>query len=78
MLAIIRIVCLVISIWWIIAVVADLLYFMITHNPSDVTSFMCNPFCIICFPMFELKMYQGAFWWLMGLGVVILTAIFFV
>ena len=77
MIAVIKVICLVISAWWLIAVLADLLYVIFTHDPTSVSSFLCNPFCIILFPMFELKMHQGALGWLLGLGVVIFTAIFF-
>ena len=75
---IVKFLCIAISAWWIVAVVADLLYIFFTHDPTSVTSFICNPFCIISVPMLDLKMYQGALWWLAGLGVVVITAIFFV
>lgn len=77
MLSVIRIVCFVISAWWIIAVVADLLYVFFSHNPTDLTTYICNPFCIIIFPMLELKMANGIMVWLLGLVIVLLTTIFF-
>lgn len=77
LLTIAKIFCLGVSAWWLVAVVADLLYIIITHNPTAVTSFMCNPFCIISFPMLELKMHQGAIFWLGGFVLVLFTILFF-
>ena len=69
--------CFGVSAWWLVAVVADLLYIIITHNPTAVTTFMCNPFCIISFPMLELKMHQGAIFWLGGFFLVLFTILYF-
>lgn len=77
MILVLKIVCFLISGWWILAAVADLIYVLFSHNPTDLTSFACNPFCIIAFPMLELKMTNGIMVWLIGLFIVILTSIFF-
>lgn len=77
MLTILKVICYIISAWWVIAVVADLLYVFFSHNPTDLSTYACNPFCIISFPMLELKMSTGIMVWLLGLVIVILTAIFF-
>lgn len=74
---IIKLLCFVISAWWLIAVVADLLYVILTHDPTAVSTFICNPFCIISFPMTELKMHKGALVWGFGLLIFVLTLIFF-
>ena len=78
MIEVVKILCFVISAWWIIAAVADLLYVIFTHDPTAATSYLCNPFCIIGVPMFEMKMHRGALVWLLGFVVVIITAIFFI
>ena len=77
MLAFLKIVCYIISAWWIIAFVADLLYVVFSHNPTDLSTYFCNPFCIVNFPMLELKMSKGILVWLLGFVIVLLTAIFF-
>jgi len=78
MFAIIKTLCIIISVWWIVAVVADLLYIFFSHDPTALTTFACNPFCIILFPMLELKMHKGALVWLLGLAIVIFTAIYLI
>lgn len=77
MLTVIKYVCFGISLWWLVAAVVDMLYVFFHHNPTDATSFLCNPFCIISVPQFDLKMPLGILIWLIGLGITIFTAIFF-
>ena len=77
MLPVIKILCYFISAWWVLAVVADSLYVFFHRNPTDATSYLCNPFCIIGAPLLDLKMPQGILIWLIGLGITIFTAIFF-
>ena len=78
MLAVINTLCLIVSAWWLIAAVADLLYVVFSHDPTAISTFMCNPFCIISFPMLELKMHKGALVWLFGLVIVVLSATYFI
>ena len=77
MLSAVKIICIIVSVWWIVAFVSDLLYVFFYHNPTDLTTYFCNPFCILFFPMLELSMPKGILVWLLGFCVVMFTSMYF-